>query len=383
MSPDVDDFDSLVGAIVDVHTRLHRQAAKAVNTALTLRNWLIGCYVHEYELGGRDRPDYGEQLFERLSTRLSEHGVPRVGSRDLRRYSLFYVTYPQLRSALGHDLERALPTSQGSRKIWESVTAGSVLPAQELLRGLSFTHITELLAIDDPTQRAFYELQAIKGQWSVRELRRQIGTLLYERTGLSRDKVAAVEQAQSGAEANTPAAIIRDPYVFEFLGIPARDLMGESHLEDALVDKVQEFLLELGRGFCFEARQKRIPIGDELFFVDLVFYHRILKCHVLIELKVDRFRHEHLGQLNTYVTWFRRHEMGEGDNPPIGLLLCTGKNHALVEYALAGMDNNLFVSKYLLALPAKEEMQRFVDEQMEAELGERKGAPGDGGLRGD
>src|SRR5215217_7410294 len=139
MSSNLEDFESLVGAIVDVHARLHRQAGRAVNTALTLRNWLIGCYVHEYELGGRDRPDYGEQLFERLSIRLSEHGVPRVGSRDLRRYSLFYLTYPHLRSALSPDLEQALPTSRGSRKIWESVTARSVLPAQELLRGLSFT----------------------------------------------------------------------------------------------------------------------------------------------------------------------------------------------------------------------------------------------------
>jgi predicted nuclease of restriction endonuclease-like (RecB) superfamily len=246
MSPNVDDFESLVGAIVDVHARLHRQAVRAVNTALTLRNWLIGCYVHEYELGGRDRPGYGEQLFERLSARLSEHGVPRVGSRDLRRYSLFYLTYPHLRSALSPDLDQALPPSRGTLKIWESVTARSVLSAQELLGGLSFTHISELLAIDDPTKRAFYEVRAINGQWSVRELKRQIATLLYERTGLSRDKLAAVEQAQAGAEENTPAAIIRNPYVFEFLGIPVRDLMGESHLEDALVERVQEFLLDLG-----------------------------------------------------------------------------------------------------------------------------------------
>jgi predicted nuclease of restriction endonuclease-like (RecB) superfamily len=363
--------------IVDVHARLYQQAAKAINTALTLRNWLIGCYVHEYELGGRDRADYyGERLIERLAIRLGEQNVPRAEVRELRRFRLFFLTYPQIRDALSPELTRALPVRQVSAEIRETLSHESRIAGKELLRTLSFSHFNEFLAIDDPTKRAFYELQAIKGRWSVRELRRQIATLLYERTGLSRDKFMAVERAQMGAETNTPAAIIRDPFVFEFLGIPARDLMGESHLEDALVDKVQEFLLELGRGFCFEARQKRIPIGDELFFVDLVFYHRILKCHVLIELKVDEFRHEHLGQLNTYVTWFRRHEMGEGDNPPIGLLLCTGKNHALVEYALAGMDNHLFISRYLLALPGREELQRFVDEQLAAELGERKHAPG-------
>jgi len=140
--------------------------------------------------------------------------------------------------------------------------------------------------------------------------------------------------------------------------------MGESELEDSLLDKVQEFLLELGHGFCFEGRQKRILIGDTQYFVDLVFYHRVLKCHVLIELKVDEFKHEHIGQLNTYVSWYARNEMTEGDNPPIGILLCTQKNHALVEYALAAMNNQLFVSKYQLVLPSREEIARFLDEKM-------------------
>jgi hypothetical protein len=162
--------------------------------------------------------------------------------------------------------------------------------------------------------------------------------------------------------------VIRDPYVFEFLGIRPPEVMGESGLEDALLDRVQQFLLELGRGFCFEARQKRILIGDEFFFVDLVFYHRLLKCHVLVELKVDEFRHEYLGQLNTYVNWFRKHEMAEGDHPPVGLLLCTRKNHALMEYALAGMDNQLFVSRYQLELPRREELVELLEQEMR-ELG--------------
>ena len=157
---------------------------------------------------------------------------------------------------------------------------------------------------------------------------------------------------------------IRDPYVFEFLGLRSKEVMSESHLEDQLIDKLEAFLLELGHGFCFEARQKRILIGDEHFFVDLVFYHRILKCHVLVDLKLEKFSHENIGQLNTYVSWYRENMMIEGDNPPVGILLCTDKNHTLVEYALAGMDNNLFVSKYLLELPKKEEMQRFIEEQV-------------------
>jgi hypothetical protein len=175
------------------------------------------------------------------------------------------------------------------------------------------------------------------------------------------------ESVQSKAEHISPAQIIRDPYIFEFLGIKPKEIMSESELEDSLLDKLQEFLLEMGHGFCFEARQKRILIGDEYFFVDLVFYHRILKCHVLLELKVDNFSHEYIGQLNTYVNWFRKNEMTENDNPPIGILLCTQKNQALVEYATAGMDNSLFVSKYQLELPKEDEIRHFLEQQIETD----------------
>src|SRR3989339_539196 len=199
--------------------------------------------------------------------------------------------------------------------------------------------------------------------WSVRELKRQIASLYYERSGLSINKKKLSLITQSKAEPLAARQIIRDPYVFEFLGLKPRDVLGESSLENALLDKLQDFLQELGHGFCFEARQKRVLIGGEHFFVDLVFYHRILKCHVLIELKVDNFKHEYLGQLNTYVNWYRKHETSEGDNAPVGILLCTKKNHALVEYALAGMDNKLFVSKYQLELPKKEAIRRFLEEQ--------------------
>jgi hypothetical protein len=168
--------------------------------------------------------------------------------------------------------------------------------------------------------------------------------------------------AHTAVETFQPAHIIRDPYVFEFLGLRARDVMAESDLEDALLDRLQDFLLELGHGFCFEARQKRILIGDEHFFIDLVFYHRVLKCHILVELKTDAFRHEHLGQLNTYVAYYKKHQMTPGDQPPVGILLCTRKNDALVEFALGDLSSQIFVSRYAVELPRKEEMERFLAE---------------------
>lgn len=229
---------------------------------------------------------------------------------------------------------------------------------------MSFTHLAELIKNEDSLRRVFYEIECIRGNWSVRELKRQIVSLYYERSGLSKNKKKLADLVRQGAETAEPKFAIRDPYVFEFLGLNAKEVMGESDLEDALLDKLQEFLLEMGHGFCLEARQKRILIGETHNFIDLVFYHRILKCHILIELKVDQFTHEHLGPLNTYVSYYKKNKMLEGDNPPVGILLCTQKDHPLVEYALADMDNNLFVSKYQLELPKREDMQKFLEDQM-------------------
>jgi len=275
---------------------------------------------------------------------------------------------PQLTAVLQNKQQWQLLAVKTKQKIAgsivESLTPQLTNSGQTLLSRLSFTHFAELLEIQDSLKRVFYEVECIRGNWSVRELKRQIATLYYERTGLSRNKkklASLVEQTSEKQEARLP---IRDPYIFEFLGLKLKEVMGESDIEDALLDKLQEFLLELGYGFCFEARQKRIPIGSKQCFVDMVLYHRILKCHVLIELKVDEFNHEHLGQLNTYVNWYKKNVMTERDNPPVGILLCTQKDHALVEYALAGMNNKLFVSKYQLELPKKEEMEKFIEEQM-------------------
>lgn len=356
------DFNALISAILQVNDRLKAQAGKAVNMSLTLRNWIIGAYISEYKLKGADRADYGDNLLIEISKSLKKQKVSNTGRRQLYNYLTFYRTYPQIVRTASAQSNQLIPFTLHEHKV-PTASAQFALDPERLLNSLSYSHFDLLFAIDDPLKRTFYEIECIRGNWSVRELKRQIGSLFYERSGLSNNKEKLAELAHSGAEAAEPKFAIRDPYVFEFLGIQSREVMGESDLEDALLDKLQEFLLELGYGFCFEARQKRILIGDAHFFVDLVFYHRILKCHVLLELKVESFSHENLGQLNTYVSWFKENMMTEGDNPPVGILLCTQKNQPLVEYALAGMDNQLFISKYKLELPNEEDMMRFLKEQ--------------------
>ncbi len=370
--PDLD-FGQLVGAIRLVHDELAAQASRAVNTSLTLRNWMIGFHVEEYERRGVDRAEYGDKLMDALADSLTRHGVSRCDRREIYRYRQFYLTYPQIVETVTPQLRPLISQAllAGTSAADSAAVQAIVEPTPQfridgktLISRLSFTHIVELLQLDDATKRTFYEVECIQGNWSVRELKRQIHSLYFERSGLSIDKKKLSELAQQGAEKASPALAVRDPYVFEFLGLLPREVMSESHLEDELIGKIEEFLLELGHGFCFEARQKRILIGDEHYFIDLVFYHRILKCHVLVELKLAEFSHENIGQLNTYVSWYKKHMMREGDNPPIGILLCTHKKHSLAEFALAGMDNQLFVSKYQLELPKREEIERFLAEKL-------------------
>ena len=356
---------SLAEDIRQIDVKLADRAARAVNVSLTLRNWLIGCYIAEYELRGADRAVYGDKLLASLARELSERNVSNCNRRQLYEYLRFYRIYPQIVQTVSAQFAHLLPARIDSES--PKVPTASALSAHSpdiLISRLSWSLFRLLLEIDDSTKRAFYEVECIKGGWSVRELKRQIGSLYYERSGLSRDKEKLAELTRKKAETSDTRLDVRDPYVFEFLGLKPREVMSESHLEDQLLDRLQEFLLELGNGFCFEARQKRILIGDTHCFVDLVFYHRILKCHVLVELKLAPFNHENIGQLNTYVSWYRENMMTEGDNPPVGILLCTDKDHALVEYALAGMDNDLFVSKYQLEMPDKEQIQRFVEAEM-------------------
>jgi predicted nuclease of restriction endonuclease-like (RecB) superfamily len=376
MAKDELTFDHLVDSIRQVHKQLASQAGRAVNISVTLRNWVIGCYIREYEQNGADRARYGDRLLEALSERLTKTGMKGIAPRSLRLYRQFYLTYPQiwqtvsaksLSSLFPGPIWQSLPAKSGIGTITEiegRVSPELQVPSDRLITSLSFSHFAELIAIEGSLKRTFYEIECIRGNWAVRELKRQIATLYYERSGLSKNKERLAALVKIGAEPAEPGLAVRDPYIFEFLGLKSQDVMSESDLEDQLLDKLQEFLLEMGHGFCFEARQKRILVGNTHNFIDLVFYHRILKCHVLVELKIDEFSHEHIGQLNTYVSWYKKNEMIEGDNPPVGILLCTRKDNPLVEYALAGMDNQLFVSKYQLELPKKEDMERFLEQQI-------------------
>jgi len=371
-----DSFESLVTAIQSASEQLSARAAKAVNVSLTVRNWMIGYYIVEFEQHGQDRAEYGDKLIPRLGTELKTRGLTGVSVRELRRYRTFYSAYPQIRESLTPEFRKLLPDNDISlvARKRESLTpvladdskrdSLSPISPGDFITKLSFTHIVELLRVDNE-KRDFYAAQCITGGWSVRELKRQIGSLLHERSELSTDKQKLGELTASTAETQPTSLTIRDPYIFEFLGLKSAEVMSESHLEAQLLDNLQQFLLELGEGFCFEAKQKRILIGDEHYFVDLVFYHRILKCHVLVELKLEPFGHGNIGQLNTYVSWYDQNVRAESDNPPIGILLCTERSQSLVEYALAGMSSDLFVSKYQLELPSKEVLQSQIAAERE------------------
>ncbi|OGQ08847.1 MAG: cytoplasmic protein [Deltaproteobacteria bacterium RIFCSPLOWO2_12_FULL_40_28] len=355
-------FSQLVSAIREADHYFSSQANRAVNVSLTLRNWIVGYYISEFELHGKDRADYGEKLLSELAKELGRAKISNCEIRQLYDYIKFYRVYPEIVRTLSAQFK---PLMSGKltihKEIVPTASAQFSLPPDKLITGLSYSMFKLLAEIDDPLKRVFYEIESIRGNWSVRDLKRQIASLYFERSGLSKNKKKLATLTQKNVQGMDSKLTIRDPYIFEFLGIKAKEVMAESTLEAALLNKLQDFLFELGHGFCFEASQKRILIDGKHYFVDLVFYHRILKCHVLIELKVDEFNHEHLGQLNTYVSWFRKNMTKHDDNQPVGILLCTKKNHALAEYALAGMNNKLFVSKYQVELPKKKEIEKFLE----------------------
>jgi len=374
------DFDELIQRFVSAGTYLQERAVIAVNRAATVRNWCFGVFIVEYEQNGEDRAQYGERLIERLSSSLTERGMKGVSVTALKLCRQFYLAYPEIGQTLTDQFEIPLHKSISDVALHVKSSIGQTLSDQlivserqlerhrkRLIATLSFSHFVEIIQLDEPLKRLFYEIECINGNWSVRELKRQIGSLLYERTGLSRDKDTLLRLVNEQASPLSPQHIIRDPYVFEFLGLSPHDVLLEKGLENALLDHLQNFLLELGKGFCFESRQKRITIDNEHYFVDLVFYHRLLKCHVLIELKAEKFKHPHVGQLNFYLNYFKKYEMAEGDNPPVGILLCTARDAEHVEFATAGLDNQVFVSKYKLALPTEEELKRFIQKELQNE----------------
>ncbi|MCI5507647.1 MAG: PDDEXK nuclease domain-containing protein [Bacteroidales bacterium] len=359
-------FDHLSELVLQLHDSAYSATVKAINRFATIRNYVIGFYIVEYEQHGNDRAKYGDRLLKRLAESVNKRGINETILKNCRR---FYLAYPQIKvyltaispTASKKSLGKSPTASDKSSQISPTLSDNFITPAAELVSKLSFSHIVEILTIDDPLARFFYETECIRCCWSVKELRRQISTNLYFRAGVSQKPELLLERT----EINTsPAITIKDPFSFEFLGLRP-EAFTENDLENALIGHLQEFLLEMGKGFCFEARQKRMIIDDEYYFADLVFYNRILHCNVIIELKDDEFRHADLSQLNAYVSYFRENEMNIGDNPPVGILLCTRKGDKMVEYALAGMDNDLFVSTYMLSLPDKKTLQEFLLKEIE------------------
>lgn len=361
-------FNDLASIVQTTHDAAQSSAVKAINRMQTMRNWLIGYYIVEFEQHGKDRAEYGTQLLKKLEKRVDRKGLTTTLFKWARK---FYRLYPQMMENLPipicatvmHQLQ---PIENKEDTIGASMTHQFVTPGKTIISHLSFTHLREIMTLDDPLARYFYEQECIKCTWSVRELRRQISTNLFVRAGISTnpEKLLSLPSVQGHDSAELQ---IRQPFTFEFLGLKAQEVVDEHDLEDALISHLQEFILELGKGFCFEARQKRIIIDDEYYYPDLVFYNRILHCGVIIELKNEEFSYENFGQLNAYVSHYRENEMQPGDNPPIGILLCTRKGKKMVEYALAGMDNNLFVSTYMLQLPDKKTLEEFLLKQLEEE----------------
>lgn len=370
-------FNDLASIVQTTHDAAQSSAVKAINRMQTMRNWLIGYYIVEFEQNGKDRAEYGTQLLKKLEERVDRKGV-NVTLLQMSRN--FYKLYPQMvnlfvpnqkYSTTSNISESSVQLKSNSSNNETNLICATVshkfqTSPELMISRLSFSHLREIMALDDPLARYFYEQECIKCTWSVRELRRQISTNLFVRAGISAnpEKLLSLPSVQGHDSAELQ---IRQPFTFEFLGLKAQEVVDEHDLEDALISHLQEFILELGKGFCLEARQKRIIIDDEYYYPDLVFYNRILHCGVIIELKNEEFSYENFGQLNAYVSHYRENEMQPGDNPPIGILLCTRKGKKMVEYALAGMDNNLFVSTYMLQLPDKKTLEDFLLKQLEEE----------------
>jgi len=320
-------YQNLVGRISESYVAGQKRAAQAVNTSLLQTYWEIGRHIVEYEQNGKTTAAYGKRLLERLSEdvrMLYGKGFSRSNLNHMRQ---FYNYYP-ICETLSHKL--------------------------------SWSHYVEFLKIDDDLERSFYEKQCLLENWNVRELKRQKKTSLFLRLAASKDKKAVLQLAQEGKIIEKPTDLLREPYVLEFLKIPEPYRLSETDLEQRIIDNLQHFLLELGKGFAFVGRQYRITLGNRHHYVDLVFYHRILKCFVLIDLKITEASYEDIGQMNMYMGYFAKEENVEGDNPPIGIILAKHKDELLIEYATYQINSQLFVQKYQLYLPEKEELRKII-----------------------
>ena len=347
--------------------------ARAVNTTQVVANWLIGREIVEEEQKGKRRAEYAEQLLLDLSARLTAEYGRGYSVDNLEFFRRFFLEYNSLLGSEKSDALRRISTTTDisdavRRKSMESITVlssqkqhaprGESWQPGQLHLNLSWTHYRTLLRVEKTGARAFYEIEAIRNNWSARELERQINSLLFERLALSKDKKGLMRLATKGQVIQRPGDVFKDPVVMEFLGLPASPKLVESHLEEALINNLQAFLLELGKGFAFMSRQERITLDGDHFYIDLVFYHTILKCFVLIDLKVGKLTHQDLGQLQLYVNYYDRERRTKGDNPALGLILCTDKNDAVVRYTLGpDQQKKIFASRYKLYLPTEAELQ--------------------------
>lgn len=365
----------LYGRIRDILESARSHIARTVNTTQVVANWLIGCEIVEEEQQGKKRAGYGTELLADLAARLKADFGAGYGVDNLELFRRFYLEYPrllpeQISDAVGRKSDLvpgAAAISDAARRNFESLPMpfrpplpdadAPVVPGQ-LSQCLSWTHYRRLLRVRRSEARDFYEIEAIRNAWSARELERQINSFLFDRLAKSRDKAGLMRLATRGQELARPADAIKDPLVLEFLGLPASPRLVESKLEQALIGNLQTFLLELGKGFAFVSRQERITLDGDHFYIDLVFYHTVLKCFVLIDLKVGKLTHADLGQIQFYVNYYDRERRTEGDNPTIGLILCPDKNDAVVKYTLGEQqERNIFTSRYQLYLPTVEELE--------------------------
>ena len=351
----------------DILQAARTEAGRSVNTAQVVANWLMGRETVEEEQRGQRRAGYGAKVLLALSARLTQEFGRGFSVDNLEAFRQFYIEYPLLISETASRKLPAIGLSTGA------ANSGALRKSETLSRNsvgldwrpgvlhpdISWSHYRHLLRIGRAEARAFYEIETVRNAWAVRELVRQTGSLLFDRLAKSRDKAGLMRLATHGQEVMHAVDVLKDPVVMEFLSLPASPKLVESELEQALVSNLQTFLLELGRGFAFIARQQRITVDGDHFYIDLVFYHTVLKCYVLIDLKVGKLTHGDLGQLQFYVNYFDQERRTEGDNPTLGLILCPDKNDAVVRYTLGEQQaRNIFASRYQLHLPTEEELQQ-------------------------
>ena len=355
-----DSYSTLIAEITALIEKGRKNAVKYVNTALVSTYWLVGRRIVEYEQKGKVRAEYGEALLDKISKDLSPRFGKGFSERNLELMRKFYLAYSisqTLSAESSVDKKKQTPPAELSI----SQTVSGIFETVMHNFPLSWSHYCLLMRLDEPLKRDFYEAECVNGNWSVRQLDRQIQSMLYERTALSKRKLAVIAKAHGKAIKLRPEDEIKDPYILEFLGL--KDEYSESQLEEALIHYLEHFLLELGNGFTFIARQKRINLEGSFYRLDLLLFHRVLKCLVAIDLKIGEFTHADAGQMNLYVNYLRDKEKLSDENEPIGIILCTDKKKTVVEYALGGMTNRIFASKYKLRLPDPELLKSEIENE--------------------